>query len=191
MLRTPFACCVLCVLSACDLLGPRSTPSIAGTYELTSVDGQSLPCCTRTDTTTGVGTTPLGGQLTLGAAAPEMFMPTPAGLRPESCVHEVPSGSFVDADTVFRPDGSWYLLPPCGRGLYTMTLTERVDSAGVSRTATVSYAGRYSWNTHGVIEMGKLSGSFVRGATGVDVTVQEAQLLATQDYPTYEFTLRP
>jgi hypothetical protein len=191
MLRTRFACCVLCVLSACDLLGPRSTPSIAGTYQLTSVDGQSLPCCTRTDTTTGVSTTPLGDQLTLEAAPPESYVASPAGMKPASCVHEVPSGSRVDADTVFRPDGSWYLLPPCGRGSYAMTLTERVDSAGVTQTATVSYTGRYSWDTRGIIEAENLSGSFVRGANGVDVTLQDAHLFATRDYPTCEFTPRP
>lgn len=187
MLRTLFACCVLCVLSACDLLGPRSTPSIAGTYQLTSVDGQSLPCCTSTDTLTGVRTTPLGGQLMLGAAAPESFVPTPAGMWPGSCVHPVPSGSRGDGDTIFLPDGSWYLLPKCGDGSYVMTVIERVDSAGVVDTATVADTGRYSWDTSGMMDLGKLWGSFVRAASGLDITLGPGPL-PTQDTTTYDFS---
>lgn len=196
MMRALFACFAFCWLGACGVFNPRHTASIAGAYQLVTVDGQVVPCCTRIDTTSGVRTTPLGGQLTLGDAAPESFVATPAGVSmPSSCVYTIPNGARVHADTVFKQDGSWYLLPPCGRGSYAMTITDRVDSAGRTDTATVSYAGRYSWSNDqsAIYLVGSMSGSFTRGGSGVEMSLQQTHIGVppAQDFPTYAFASRP
>ncbi len=191
MYRAWCACGAFLLLSACSLVDPHHTPSIAGNYRLVTVDGQAIPCCTHTDTTTGVQTTALSGQLTLGNAPPESFEPVPAGiLMPASCVYLIPNGARVHADTVFRTNGSWYLLSPCGRGSYAMTLTERVDSAGRSDTTTVNYSGRYSWSSSDslVYLVGSMSGPFTQSSGGLRLTLQQTHFPFPQRYyPTYGF----
>jgi hypothetical protein len=124
MMRALSALLLLCCVAACGLLDPHHPASIAGVYQLALVDDQVVPCCARTDSMSGVRTTPIAGELTLGAAPQESFGWGPAGVSmPESCVYSIPNGARLDADTVFRADGTWYLLPPCGRGAYTLTLT--------------------------------------------------------------------
>ncbi|MHB1863192.1 MAG: hypothetical protein ACYCVL_09505 [Gemmatimonadaceae bacterium] len=196
MIRAWFACCVLVCASACGLLDPQHAPSIAGTYRLLSVDGQPVPCCTRTDTASGVRTTPLSGQLTLGAAAPESFVAVPAGMyMPSSCVYTIPNGARMHGDTVFTQGGSWYLLAPCGRGSYAMTLTERVDSAGRTDTVAVQSSGRYSWSNtdSAVFLVGSMSGSLTGTGSATHLMLQQTHFgdQPSQDFPQYEFGIGP
>ncbi|HEU4990724.1 MAG TPA: hypothetical protein VFT41_13145 [Gemmatimonadaceae bacterium] len=197
MIRASFACLVLVCVSACGVDGPGSGSGLAGAYELSTVDGRAVPCCTRTDSATGVSTTALSGRLTLSAAAPETFVNTPAGVAlPSSCVYEVPNGAHIHADTVFRADGSWYLLAPCGRGTYALSLSEQVDSAGRTDTTTLNYSGRYSWSDGGdsaVDLVGSFSGSFARGSRGVSLSLQTPHFGIYQGppEPTYVFVSGP
>ncbi len=196
MNRALFACCVLVCASACGLVDPRHAPSIAGTYQLVSVDGQPVPCCTRTDTASGARTTPLSGQLTLGSATPEAFVAVPAGMyMPSSCVYTIPNGARMHGDTVFTQGGSWYLLAPCGRGTYAMTLTERVDSAGRTDTVAVNASGRYSWSNtdSAVFLVGSMSGSLTGTGSGTQMMLQQTHFgdQPSQDFPAYTFARQP
>lgn len=88
------------------------------------------------------------GWLTLGPAAPEPYVFTPAGVAiARSCVHEIPNGAMVDsARVVHMPDGSSYKLPRCGTGNYTLVFTRReLLPDGSSRIVPDSMAGLYTW----------------------------------------------
>jgi len=140
---------VLLLGAACaqDPAGLRARGRIAGNYLLMSVDGR-LPSSPVPDSADGTVTV-LGGQLTLGGAAPERYVYTPAGAMSGSCVHEIPDGAFVDtANVVHLPDGSSYRIPPCGDGPYTLRLTrQHVAADGTQRILTDSIAGLYTWGT--------------------------------------------
>lgn len=193
MTRNLPAAGLLCALAGCGLVDPHPSGSIAGRYDLLTVDAQSVPCCTRTDSASGVRTTPLSGTLTLGAAAPEDFVDTPgAGTVPRSCVQTVPDGSRVHADTVFRGDGSWYLLPPCGLGEYSMTLTVRVDSAGESRTVSTTDTGRYSWSRAGPVDVAGMTGAFSGIGGTIRMTLQARGFgIQPRVHPAYGFARLP
>lgn len=124
-------------LAACSWLDSPAGPSIAGEYMLSAVDGQALPCCAQLDSASGDRVTTLYGKLSLGGAAPENFVATPAGLYPASCVHEVPSGTTVSGSDV----------PRCGDGDFSITIVQRVDHTG-GRTDTTIFvqSGRYAWS---------------------------------------------
>jgi hypothetical protein len=130
-----------------DAVGPADLQRIAGRYQLQQVDGSSVPCCATTDSA-GVRVSVLGGLLTLGDAAPEQYVGTPAGVpMARSCVHEIPNGATVDGRTgvVTLQDGTTYRIPPCGDGDYTMIVTRRYQNAGVSWVAAETTVARYTW----------------------------------------------
>lgn len=182
------------VCGGCSAFGPGDAPSIAGRYDLVTVDGEALPCCTRMDST-GARVTVIGGTLTLGAARPEPFGATPAGMRPISCVHEVPNGAHVDTSgTVTLPDSSTYELPECGDGTYTMVITRRFDYAdGTSHTVTATSSGRYAWSAGepGIVSLlgAGLMGPVAMSTSGVDVKVQDQHfgMGPEPSDPQYEF----
>ncbi len=128
---------MLSSLAACSSWLEPGARSIAGEYQLATVDGKALPCCAVPDSATGATTTTLSGTLALGDAAPEAFVETPAGMYPGSCVHEVPSGTTVTSSAI----------PRCGDGDFTLTLVQRTQSPdGAIVTANVVYTGRYAWS---------------------------------------------
>ncbi len=101
----------------------------------------------------------------------------------------------VDADTVFRQDGSWYLLPACGAGSYATTHTERINSASTGDTITVNCSGRYSWNQPDsvVFLVGSMSGFITGTVGGVEMIRQETHLgdQPSQDFPASASSSRP
>ncbi|HET7564775.1 MAG TPA: hypothetical protein VFJ96_07255 [Gemmatimonadaceae bacterium] len=194
MLRVMAVGVVLMGLEACSLFGSDGG-SIAGQYDLVTVNGQALPCCSQTDSA-GIQATILAGSLTLGSAAPERYVATPGGMAPSSCVHEVPNGSHVDTSgTVTRPDSSTYKIPPCGDGTYTMVITRRYgDPNGASQTASDTSSGRYAWSSSSAVVSlltSGMGGSIERSGDSVSVTVQAVHAFplsgASPDLQ-YEFT---
>lgn len=140
------ACVVLLSATGCqfDFADPAS---IAGQYALTRVDGGSLPRSLPADSS-GTVVTILDGVLSLGEAAPEGYVETPAGIpMARSCVHEIPDGAGVSQDgLVTLPDGRTYQIPPCGDGDYTMVITRRCQYAnGASQTLSDTTSARYTW----------------------------------------------
>ena len=167
---------VALIAAACTIFGPGDASSIAGQYDLATVNGQALPCCTLTDST-GQRMTYVGGSLTLSEARPERFDETPAGAHPHSCVHEIPNGAHVDtAGVVKLPDGSTYQLPKCGNGTYTLVIAIRYDDVdGASRTVADTSAGRYAWDdgANPIVSLldDGLSGGITTSQGSVNVTV--------------------
>ncbi|HVX40646.1 MAG TPA: hypothetical protein VHB25_13845 [Gemmatimonadaceae bacterium] len=114
-----------------------NTPSIAGPYDLATVDGHALPCCAQLDSASGDRVTTIAGTLLLGDAAPETFVATPAGWYPSSCVHLVPSGTTISISGT----------PTCGDGEFTLTLVQQMDhDNGSSDTTSLVYHGKYAWS---------------------------------------------
>lgn len=183
---------VLFALPACadNLTTPSNPDSIAGTYELTTVDGQPLPFSGAPDST-GTLTTITGGTLTLGEAAPGGYVATPAGwYMPKSCVHEIPDGASVDythGDTVVvhLPDGTSYTLPPCGDGPYTLVLNRQVQHlGGEPAAADTTMSGLYAWGplpfgdgTEITLAGAKLAGQVTMSGAGVQIQVAAQRLL--------------
>jgi hypothetical protein len=174
------------VLLAASLGGCKSLsdyhPAISGEYTLSSVNEKPLPCCALPDSATGARVTVLSGTLTLGDAAPEPFVFTPAGEYPSSCVHGVPNGATVkDSD-----------FPRCGDGDFALTLNERLDYPdGSSTTTTVSSSGRYAWSDEtGMIKLVDVPmlGSVALTANGAEVSIQRVTFQGTFG-PTYTFRI--
>ncbi len=169
----------LLVVGGCE--GALTDPAgIAGEYALRRVDGATLPCCAQTDSS-GSRVTIVEGSLTLGDAAPEEYVYTPAGIpMARSCVHEIPDGAHVDRDGwVTLTNGSRYWIPPCGDGDYTMVITWRHEYAnGTAHTVSETTSGRYTWGNDpsgggivtlvGVAGLGRMTVS----ESGVDITIQ-------------------
>ena len=169
----------LSLATACGLFD-SSSPSIAGDYALRTVDGAALPCCAVDSA--GARITIVAGTLSLGQAAPESFVVTPAGWYPGSCVHEVPNGATVDPST----------FPPCGDGHFTLTLSKRFDYAdGSSRTVPATVAGLYAWSERDPA-MVKLVDATMIGAIDVSASGQTQLELQRVNFmgsfgPTYLF----
>lgn len=150
--RTGLTLAALLLLPACadNPTAPSIPDSIAGTYALTTVDGQPLPFSGAPDST-GTVVVITGGTLTLGEAARTTFGATPAGLAPVSCVHEIPAGAFVDFTegghgVVHLPDGTTYELPPCGDGPFTLVLNRQVQHLGSGPAPEAdTTGGLYAW----------------------------------------------
>jgi len=181
--RWAVPCALLVSVFGCDggvLSQPDGPPSsIAGDYTLAAVDGAALPCCALPDSASGARVTVLAGTLTLGEAAAEEWVATPAGWMAKSCVHEIPNGAGVDtANVVHMPDGSSYRLPECGDGSYGMVLTVRSDYPdGRSATSTRTTAGKYVWGEDRLRLVGSgstrgLSGQIVAASGEIGITVQ-------------------
>ncbi|MEJ2677548.1 MAG: hypothetical protein P8174_00570 [Gemmatimonadota bacterium] len=173
----------LLLLPACtqNLTDPSLPDSIAGTYTLTSVDGQPLPFAMGPDST-GTIVVIIGGTLTLGEAAPTGFGATPAGLAPLSCNHEIPDGAYVDFTegehgVVHLPDGTTYELPPCGDGPYTLLLNRQVQHLGSGPAPQAdTTGGLYAWGplpwgdtTEVMLMEAGLAGPVSASPTGVNI----------------------
>lgn len=192
---------VLMNLGACELVDPQA-PSIAGRYDLVTVNGVALPCCAQTDSN-GANVTFVGGSLTLEQATPEPFAATPAGWRPGSCVHEIPNGANVDTSGVVTlPDGSQYRIPKCTElhhAAYTLVVTRRYDYAdGSSKTLAATSNGTYAWSDGGqgwpkliALLNSNLIGPVTSSPTGMGVTVYNDYLgrgpALTPSDPEYQF----
>ncbi|HEX6967186.1 MAG TPA: hypothetical protein VF166_15455 [Gemmatimonadaceae bacterium] len=133
MLRAVVVGVVLLGVGACSGFGPDA-PSIGGQYDLVSVTGNALPCCTTTDST-GTRVTIVGRSLTLADAAPEKFGATPAGYVPLVCVHESSNGN----------DGQFPTCEEQHHASYTMIIARQYDDPnGGSRTVSDTTSGVYA-----------------------------------------------
>lgn len=155
MLRATVVGVVLMGVSACTGFGTDS-PSIGGQYELASVTGSAVPCCTTTDST-GTRVTVVGGSLTLADAAPEAFAATPAGYVPRICVHESSNGSQDN-------------YPSCEEqhhASYVMIITRQYEDVnGGSQTVSDTASGVYAWSASGPA-MVSLLGSGLGGPVAI------------------------
>jgi hypothetical protein len=195
---------LLAVPSCADnVTAPSNLDSIAGTYALTTVDGQPLPFSSAPDST-GTVTTITGGTLVLGNAAPGEFAATPAGWDiPKSCIHEIPDGAWVDdthGDTVIvhLPDSTSYTLPLCGDGPYALLLNRQVRHAGGGPAAAdTTMSGLYAWGpapfgdgTEIALEGSGLAGQVTTSRAGVEIQIAARYLFMKRppDYHIYGFT---
>lgn len=127
---------------------PAADSGLAGTYQLTRVDGITPTILTERNRIEVVG-----GQLTLGPATPQAYEITPAGPVPNSCVSPYGDSAKVVNETnhtVTVLDGNVYPLPPCGNGSYTLTLDllylgRKYGAADATTTTT----GMYAWGAAG------------------------------------------
>lgn len=107
--------------AGCAVTSPGDPPDVTAgpaiaSYRLTAEDDSALPCC-------GV----VGGRLRFyGPGSYTDTAYTPGGVMSRACVHEVPNGSNVNMFTyvVTLPDSTRYLLLPCDRGTYLLTLIQ-------------------------------------------------------------------
>src|SRR2546430_7450840 len=123
---------VALTLGGCGLVDSGDPPSIAGRYDLVAVNGTTLPCCARTDST-GTRVTFIDGNLMLGDGSPEPFAATPAGWMPKSCVFAIPNAAHVDTSGVVTlPDSTQYRIPNCPEehhSRYEIVVTRSHDQA--------------------------------------------------------------
>lgn len=178
MLRSLMVCLVLLLAGACSGLTELADQrSIAGQYNLVTVDGSPLPCCGQADSA-GTRVTVLAGTLALSEAQPEKFVSTPGGSTPKSCIQEIPNGAHVDTSGVVTlPDSTKYQLPQCGNGTYQLVLTQRYDYAdGRSDTRSLTSSGRYAWSNDEpnlvAILGASLAGPITTSESGTGLTLQ-------------------
>lgn len=148
------AACVASVsLAACNNATPVAPPpdsssGIAGTYQLTRVDGITPTTPTERDRIQVVG-----AQLTLGPAAAQPYEITPGGPVPNACVSPYGDSALVvneSSHTVTVLDGNVYPLPSCGNGSYTLTLNLRyLGRKYGAADATTTTTGMYAWGAAG------------------------------------------
>ncbi len=140
-------------LAACNnnpgpVAPPVADSGLAGTYQLTRVDG-----ITPTTPTERNRIQVLGAQLTLGPAAAQPYEITPGGPVPAACVSPYGDSAKVvneTTHTVTVLDGNVYPLPPCGNGTYTLTLDVRyLGRKYGAADATMTTTGKYAWGAAG------------------------------------------
>jgi hypothetical protein len=130
-----------CTASPTDQNAAYAPGASFSRYSLTTIDGETLPCCASGDAS-GVRVTVVAGSLTFFHESfyrDTVF--TPAGPMSKACVHEVPNGGHVSEFTnvVTLPDGTSYMLLPCDRGFYAFGATQRFDYPdGSSRTDSLT-----------------------------------------------------
>jgi hypothetical protein len=147
------ACAASVSLAGCNRAtplapSPTNTTGIAGSYQLTRVDGVTPATPTERNRIQIVG-----AQLTLGLAAAQEYEITPGGPVPNACVSPYgDSAKVVDEanHTVTVLDGNVYPLPPCGNGSYTLTLDLRyLGKKYGAADATTTTTGEYAWGAAG------------------------------------------
>ncbi len=185
-------------LAACDPMFEAGRDGLAGQYRLTAVDGNELPWQLAADSA-GTVWTVLGGSLTLGRAEPDRYVLAPGGPRPSRCVHEIPTGAWVDtANVVHLKDGSSYRIAPCGDGPYTLGLTRRyTDAGGTVRNTSDTWTGLYAWGaapgsdttTLVTLVQSQMRGSADTTGSKVRLTVAVQHIgVPTSTEPSYTFT---
>jgi hypothetical protein len=187
--------------------GLADLSSVAGEYALVAVGGVDLPCGV-TDSLLSVGQVEIrsgdtgmmlvSGTLLLDSLPPDTMIPVPSSVvTARSCVHVIPNGAYESpGGIVHMPDGSSYVIPPCGAS-FSLSLRYRYTLPdGSAGDLTKSSTGRYVWGSDGRAELLRVfgapigsGGTIASSAGGIQLRISPIWGFEGPGGPEYRFSL--